>query len=90
MAEIRPLLFPETWWDLRTHRDRQTHPQTWELVVVEVDIALQNDQVENVGLLLFTFGLRPNYFLEVHVCQTFSLTGLKVFCSKLQLKEEWY
>lgn len=56
----------------------------------ETGIALQKDQVEKIGLLLFTFDYMPNYFLEVHVYQTFSLTEVKVLCSEFQGRAEWY
>lgn len=67
-----------------------THACALRELEEETGVALQEGQVEKIGLLLFTFGFEPEYFLEVHVYQTFSLTEIKSLCSEFQGKEEWY
>lgn len=56
----------------------------------ETGVALERNQIRNIGLLLFSFECKPEYFLEVHVYETFALSAIPKLCDEFEGTGVWF
>lgn len=56
----------------------------------ETGITLEMSQLSKVGVVLFSFGTKPGFFIEMHVYDTFDVESIPKLCDEFHGDPVWF